>query len=104
MTPELKTKWLEALRSGNYKQGQNRLRHKDETFCCLGVLCDVVDPSKWLSIRGDESYLYGDSRGFLTFSLLQEVDMTDSQQRKLAGLNDEGTTFSEIADHIEKNF
>lgn len=32
--------WTEALRSGNYKQGQQRLR-ADDTYCCLGVLADV---------------------------------------------------------------
>ena len=37
----LRTKWTTALRSGKYRQAQNRLR-KDDAFCCLGVLCDIV--------------------------------------------------------------
>lgn len=33
--------WLEALRSGKYIQGVSKLRNRDNTFCCLGVLCDI---------------------------------------------------------------
>ena len=40
-------RWIAALRSGEYAQGKGYLRTHDDTFCCLGVLCDVVDPSKW---------------------------------------------------------
>lgn len=40
MNPDVKTKWLEALRSGEYKQARGQLQHK-HGFCCLGVLCDI---------------------------------------------------------------
>lgn len=47
---EFKTKWLNALRSGNYKQGRNMLvqTSKDlgSLYCCLGVagaICDIDD-------------------------------------------------------------
>lgn len=43
MKPEIKAKWVEALRSGEYKQGKHKLAGDDLTeFCCLGVLCDIV--------------------------------------------------------------
>lgn len=38
---ELVKQWVEALRSGKYKQGRQALRNKDEEYCCLGVLCDI---------------------------------------------------------------
>jgi len=41
MTPELKAKWLNALRNGNYTQGFGSL-HVDNTYCCLGVLCEIA--------------------------------------------------------------
>ena len=47
MNPEIKAKWVAALRSGEYKQGTCFLR-KDypdryaPDFCCLGVLCDIA--------------------------------------------------------------
>jgi hypothetical protein len=40
MKPEVKQMWLEALRSGKYKQGKEQLRDGDK-FCCLGVLCEL---------------------------------------------------------------
>lgn len=46
MNKELKDKWLQALRSGEYLQGEHRLAtvEGDEVrYCCLGVLCEVVD-------------------------------------------------------------
>ena len=44
----LRTKWTTALRSGRYRQTQNRLRSGDE-FCCLGVLCDVSGAGTWVN-------------------------------------------------------
>lgn len=35
-------KWIPALLSGEYKQGRSRLRGTDDTYCCLGVACDIV--------------------------------------------------------------
>lgn len=46
MNEQVKKMWLDALRSGRYKQGQNVLHAYnsvgDERFCCLGVLCDIA--------------------------------------------------------------
>lgn len=40
MNPEVKQKWIDALRSGNYEQGSEKLRSVSG-YCCLGVLCDL---------------------------------------------------------------
>jgi hypothetical protein len=40
MKADIKSKWLAALRSGQYEQTDMRLRH-DGGYCCLGVLCDL---------------------------------------------------------------
>lgn len=51
MNPEAKTAWLDALRSGEYEQGEGKLcrpahsamnRSDKDKFCCLGVLTDVA--------------------------------------------------------------
>lgn len=47
MRESIKRKWIHALRSGSYKQGKYTLRDIGNNFCCLGVLCDVVDPDRW---------------------------------------------------------
>lgn len=34
-------KWVDALRSGEFKQGSSYL-NLEETYCCLGVACEVA--------------------------------------------------------------
>lgn len=55
-TPKLKLpkvfkkKWVAALRSGKYKQGQYRLHDTAEQgYCCLGVACRVAGVNSKLS-------------------------------------------------------
>jgi hypothetical protein len=45
MNQQIKQQWIEALRSGEYSQAQEELRVGD-SFCCLGVLCDIYSKSK----------------------------------------------------------
>lgn len=51
MHKEWADKWVAALRSGEYKQGFGELKANNNSFCCLGVLCDIVvketDSIKW---------------------------------------------------------
>lgn len=42
MNREIKQRWVEALRSGEFEQGTHRLRNRDNTYCCLGVLCELA--------------------------------------------------------------
>lgn len=42
MNPEVKAKWLPALRSGDYKQTTSILNNNQGGFCCLGVLCEIA--------------------------------------------------------------
>lgn len=113
--PELKVKWLEALRSDKYQQGKSYLRTVDDKFCCLGVLCDVVDPKGWNKVPGG-SWEYADRSGFLPTEVAIKTGLksvptgdayfteadTDSCQFKLSAMNDHGSSFAEIADWIEK--
>lgn len=43
MPKAVKDKWLKALRSGKYKQGQGMLRDDEGGYCCLGVLVQELD-------------------------------------------------------------
>ena len=45
MNPQVKQKWIDALRSGKYEQGSEKLRGY-EGYCCLGVLCDLYAQEK----------------------------------------------------------
>ncbi len=41
MKSKIKDKWLEALLSGEYTQGFGKMNDGLESFCVLGVLCDI---------------------------------------------------------------
>lgn len=102
MNQEIKEKWVKALRSGKYKQGGGFLR-KGDRFCCLGVLCDVVDPEGW-----GEWDSYTNSRPHFSCHLLPgpevlvDVGTNILSVRKLSFMNDvERKSFQEIANYIE---
>lgn len=97
MDAELKRKWVEALRSGEYEQGRLKLNSHGR-YCCLGVLCDVAG-LKWLRCSELGFIPAGDHihQHLVRFGIANEssdlVDMNDNQ----------GKTFAEIADYIEAN-
>ena len=104
MKPELKAKWVATLRSGNYSQGKSCLRDREDNCCCLGVLCDITEPSKWHRLDQALSWRHEANRfDFPTEALMKSWGLTGHQAHKLASLNDHGATFTEIADYIEKN-
>jgi hypothetical protein len=108
MDVNIKQKWLEALRSGKYKQGSKCLRPKEDEFCCLGVLCDVINNEGWKECAGDELYSYTgphayESNTLIPSDLSYELDLTTQAQTKLAKMNDSGESFEVIAQYIEEN-
>ena len=108
MNKEVKKLWLEALRSGEYKQGQGQLHNPSENvFCCLGVLCDIVDKNNIYkperTIRSYDIELFDSSFGNLNIPM-QNITGVDAQTAgKLINMNDlQDKSFTEIADYIEK--
>ena len=99
MNKEAKAAWVTALRSGHWKQGRSSLRWKDE-FCCLGVLCDLGEKKDWLEIGG--LYYYEGETNYLPEEVAISAGLTRAQQTFLAGMNDDGKSFEEIAEWIEK--
>ena len=122
MDPKTKELWIEALRSGQYKQGRCRLRRQsdpyfgahDSNWCCLGVLCDVVDPTKWIPPEASKMgeidwYQYG-STGHdlasetLPSDLMATVGLSAGLMSALIVKNDtDGWNFDKIADWIQEN-
>lgn len=103
-----KLEWINALRSGKYKQGKTALRRSNKKqknkaeFCCLGVLCDVAGVKWDKNGTGDDLCLFGN--GLLVEDALKFFGLTAEAQETLVRLNDEGGyTFLEIAGYIEKN-
>ena len=104
MQSELKSKWIEALRSGKYNQGESYLRHENQ-YCCLGVLCEVMGIG-WVGPDEEGDY-YPDVEGhrdfsMLTAALLSRAELLNVEQETLAQMNDNGVQFPQIADYIEE--
>jgi hypothetical protein len=110
MNPKIKTIWLEALRSGKYPQIQKRL-HSEKGFCCLGVLCDLAvaegittrnteEPGRW----NEKGFNYEGHDIFLPLNVMKWADLSVYSCNFVAGRNDQGASFSEIADYIKKNY
>jgi hypothetical protein len=110
MNRKMKARWIAALRSGDYKQAPSALRTHDG-YCCLGVFCDLHDPSKWdrtVPIQPLGTYCYYEydidgevTRGYPPPSLRRKYRLTVKAQAALADMNDMGCSFDEIADYIE---
>lgn len=92
MDPDLKNKWVEALRSGKYQQGEYRLLG-NEGYCCLGVLAKISgkyeDPE-----LSDRSFLQPE----------RSFGLDNLTQNTLSMMNDMSKmSFAEIADWVEAN-
>lgn len=119
MNPNVKAKWVQALRSGQYEQGDGWLHYEADgvhKFCCLGVLCELAveegvippgDPNAgqpknsvgnyiWDYDDGNDCYLPPGVAAWADIDNTGRIDGYD-----LADMNDGGSTFTEIADVIE---
>ncbi len=117
--------WVQALRSGDYEQTQGALcRTRDSGpggnltprqagYCCLGVACDVYQKNEGGLRLGTDDDL---DDGYQTFDgeegVLPDIvadwlgithagDLENNDRTSLVDMNDEGATFSEIADLID---
>ena len=108
MNKEIKKLWLEALRSGEYKQGQWRLHNpKKGTFCCLGVLCDVVDKNDIYkperTLRKDDIECFDYLSETLSIPIQKIAGLDKQIEKDLYKMNDrQRKSFTEIADYIER--
>lgn len=120
---EYAKKWVEALKSGEYKQIRDFL-HTKEGYCCLGVACeifkDVCNLNKEENSYGIWSYNGNDC--FLPKEVVNLLELNNEEGRfreslkmkrsnnhryytvySLSEMNDDGFSFNEIAKFIEEN-
>lgn len=117
MNPKIKYLWVDALRSGEYAQayGQLRRTYGEEApagYCCLGVLCDLYDKANKTSSWDNETDNFMGRSAFPPREVTAWAGMDDDERNGLFGsamerrdvisMNDDGDTFSEIADVIER--
>jgi hypothetical protein len=116
MKAEHRDQWLNALRSGEYKQIKGVLYGSAQHgYCCLGLLAHVVggvDNDKLESAgtcgflayeTGGEYGLGRDCHEGDGLYRARDPESLTTLQRKLAAMNDNGHSFAEIADWIEAN-
>ncbi len=128
----VKEKWLAALRSGHYKQTTGCLRD-NKGFCCLGVLCDLYikeheDAGAWHPVDrapasrytmhtvNSEASIWGLPLAVSRWADIKKTEnykvvhtsnptvMHDGGLIYLSAINDDGTSFEEIAKIIEEQF
>ena len=127
MNPDIKKKWIEALTSGEYLQGESHLRVGDR-FCCLGVLCDIYmkehpeqaesataqcqyysyfgksellpeEVVKWAEF--EESVIESSEQGFGVLVKHEFGSNGMKYDHLLSGLNDSGYNFESLSKLIE---
>ena len=120
MKQEIKKKWIEALRSGEYKQTQGSFRQDrrivdgvwklEDCFCVLGVLCDLAvkdGVTEWeLTFWGHDDhtsiYLIDGHRGTLGRRVSKWAGLNQYEAYRLWVMNDKGNaSFDELAKFIE---
>ena len=131
MKPVTKQDWIDALRSGEFKQGTRVLAKRDPetgtiSYCCLGVLAtiagvgaqvrDAADPAArtMLFTFDDRTEAYGiipeayrnTIVSDLNLSTLVAVPGRPGSDVELVGIlsnkNDSGATFEDIATYLEE--
>lgn len=108
LQPEIKQKWIAALRSGEYNQGQQYLKRVDANkctkYCCLGVLGEILEipfnaGKSADRFKGDNSFTSSEPYPLLK----KKANLKFEHQTILYKMNDEhNNSFLEIADYIEK--
>lgn len=114
---ENRAKWVKALRSGKYKQGEGVLfDKKTKAYCCLGVLCNVAGIKPVTSKTAKGVSLFDGAENTAPQTAMDFVGLSteggafDDLEQKyykditnaLWKLNDEHRfTFKQIADVIE---
>jgi hypothetical protein len=114
MNKDIAKQWCAALRSGEYKQGQNALRDvTNDTYCCLGVLCEVFikgggNLSQGLHHEDKHLRAYNGRTGLLPLVVQRWAEMETSNGKynndkdSLVFRNDAGLSFDKIATVIEE--
>lgn len=111
MNRENAAKLIEALQSGRYEQGFSRLRTRYDQYCCLGVACDISGLGEWVLESDGWYYKVGDNADYAVMpkAVADWLGTTDGGEffqpdrliGSLAGKNDNGATFEQIASILE---
>ena len=104
MLKKIKNRWLRALRgksiNGLYHQAKNEMHDEyQESFCCLGVL---RNETTGFDRELEDEYFNCEYTKQLNKEERREHGLTKRQCTTLMKKNDDGQSFTEIADWIEE--
>lgn len=107
MDNRIKKLWVNALRSGEYKQGKMRMRKEDRArndvrYCCLGVLTEVQCQETDAEFTHDKQLLSTNTRDWAGLEQRDPSFVRNGETETLATMNDRGDSFAQIADDIER--
>ncbi len=111
MRKEIKQKWVQALKSGDYGKSKGRLRTKD-TFDALGVLCEIHRKTtrkgdcKWSAEKPSGARHYMGEKWYLPKTVQKWAGLESNNPIidgfSLTHRSDIGQTFNAIAVLINK--
>lgn len=103
-------KWIEALESGEHRQGTNYLCRRDGSKCCLGVACHLFDvPRTGTNDQGAAIFETNEHCSTAPPSVVRTLALNEGlgffiggakwgeEIQSLTGANDHGKSFAEIA-------
>tara|TARA_R110002074_G_scaffold402324_1_gene607140 strand:- start:193707 stop:194000 length:294 start_codon:yes stop_codon:yes gene_type:complete len=92
----MKTKWLNALRSGKYQKNTGSMR-KGKAYDVLGVLCAITGNTK--NRKMTSSYPRINKAG----EVLEFMGISPSTQTTISNLNDSTDGFNDVIRYISRN-
>jgi hypothetical protein len=103
---------IPALESGEYKKGKSRLHTlNDDSWCCLGVACDLLDKNGHVALeRKEEAYdtwsektgrceVFNNSFGGLPYAAQNYLGICSQGELQYAGYHGLGSTLAGINDN-----
>jgi hypothetical protein len=115
MKKEIADLWIAALKSNKYEKGKYVLE-KNDTFCCLGVLCDVAlkNGVEFKRNIDDRGVFYGDNSSsegrYVLLPIVQQwagmksLSGIINKDDALTSINDRTDSFHDVIYAIEKNW
>jgi len=109
MNQDIKQRWVDALRSGEYEQGLGCLHNSsDNSFCCLGVLTDLYikeHGQQWHRPNIRTRLTFQGEDAILPHGVMQWAGLNSACPRvggsDIASHNDYGISFNRLAAFIE---
>lgn len=108
LNKDFKKKWLDSLRGKRKFKGKKFTKTKGKLkdrhgHCCLGVACELIDPTKWLF---DDLYFgenMDNSRMQIPQSIAKKYNISNNQQIILSDLNDDNPDWKCVIRYISRN-